>query len=130
MSFNVYYLTRVQLESLTPMVYKMSIQKEENNGEFKPQIYQKRGKGQNRQNFGNRDRNRSFSRDKRSKTLDPTIGDNHKTDAYNVDMTVGEEVIDVKIIIIEMTVEIEGDKTLGEASIMTIGIETEHEKEV
>ena len=57
-------LIREQLESLTSMVYNMSIQKEENNRPFKPQICQKRGKGQNRQNFGNRDRNRSFSRDR------------------------------------------------------------------
>ena len=41
----------------------------------------------------------------------------------------GEEAIDVKIII-EMIVEIEGDKTLGEASVMTIGIQVEQEKEV
>ena len=43
----------------------------------------------------------------KDKTSDLTIGDNQKTDAYNVDMTVGEELIDIKIIIIEMTVEIE-----------------------
>ena len=67
----------------------------------------------------------------KDKPLDPTTGDNCKTDAYNRDMTVGEEIIDVRIIItIEMTVEIEGDKTLGESSIMTIGIETDQEKEV
>ena len=47
-----------------------------------------------------------------------------------MDMTVGEEVIDVKIIIIEMTAEEEGDRTLGEASVMTKGIEAEQEKEV
>ena len=48
-------------------------------------------------------------------------------------MTVGEEVIDIKIMIIEMTVEIEGNKTLEEASVvidMTIGIGVEQEKEV
>ena len=65
------------------------------------------------------------------KTLALTTGDNCKTDAYHVDMTVGEEVIYVRItIIIEMTVQIEGDKTLGEASVMTLGIEAEQEKEV
>ena len=53
----------------------------------------------------------------KDKTLDPTIGDSHKTD--NVDVTVGEEVIDIKIMIKEMTVEIEGDKTLGKASAIT-----------
>ena len=45
-------------------------------------------------------------------------------------MTGGEEVIDVKTIIMEMTMEIEGDKTLGEASVITIGIEAKQEKEV
>ena len=67
------------------------------------------------------------------KTLDLTVGDNHKTDAHNMDMTVREEVIDVKILIIERTVEIEGDKTLGEVSIrtdMTIGIGVGQDKEV
>ena len=63
----------------------------------------------------------------KDKILDLTIGRNHKTDVHNVDMTVGEEVIDFKIIIIEMTVEIEGDKTLGEASVMTTAIEAEQE---
>ena len=44
-----------------------------------------------------------------------------------MEMTVGEEVIDVNIIT-EMTVEIEGDKTLGEVLVMTI--EVDQEKEV
>ena len=105
----------------------MSIQKEENNRPFKPQIHQKKRRAQNRQNFGNRDRNRSYSREDKDKTLDPTIGDSHKTD--NMDVIVGEEVIDVKI----MTVEIEGDQTLEETSVMTdmtIGKGVEQEKEV
>ena len=48
-------------------------------------------------------------------------------------MTLGEEVIHIKIMTIEMTVEIEEDKTLGEASVMTdmiIDIRVEQEKEV
>ena len=101
-SFNTHDLIREQLESLTSMVYNMSIHKEDNNRPFKPQIHQKKRRGQNRQNFGNRDRNRSYSREK-DKTLNPTVGDNHKTD--NMDMTVGEEVIDVKIMKIEMKQE-------------------------
>ena len=80
------------------MVYNMSIQKEENSRPFKPQIYQKRGRGQSRQNFGNSNRNRSFSRDRQRQNLDLTIGNNYKTDAYNMDMTVGEEITDIKII--------------------------------
>ena len=47
-----------QLENLTSMVYNMSIQKEENNRLFKPKIYPKKGRGQGRQNFNDRDRNR------------------------------------------------------------------------
>ena len=43
----------------------------------------------------------------KDKTLDPTIGANHKIDAYNVDVTVGEEVMDAKITIMKITVETE-----------------------
>ena len=46
------------------MVYNMSIQKEKYNSPFNPQIHQKRKRGENQQNFRNRDRNRSFSRDR------------------------------------------------------------------
>ena len=44
---------------------------------------------------------------------------------HHVGVIVEEEVIDIKIII-EMTVEIEGDKILGETSVM---IEVDHKKE-
>ena len=50
-SFNVQEPVREQLENLTSMVYNISIQKEENSKPFKPQIYQKRGWGQNRLKF-------------------------------------------------------------------------------
>ena len=70
-SFNAHDPIRGQLESLTSMVYNMSIQKEDNNRQFKPQIYQKRGREQNRQKFGNRDRNRSFSRDRQRQNFRP-----------------------------------------------------------
>ena len=63
-SFNVQDPIRQQLESLTSMVYNMSMQKEENSKPFKPQIYQKRGRGQKRQNFGDRDRSSTFNSDK------------------------------------------------------------------
>ena len=47
------------------MVHNMSIQKEENNGPFKPQTHQKNTRGQNRQNFDNRDRiDHTVERDK------------------------------------------------------------------
>ena len=39
-------LIREQLESLSSMVYNMSIQKEENNRPFKPQIHQRKRRGQ------------------------------------------------------------------------------------
>ena len=48
-----------RLENLTSMMYKMSIQQEEGKKPFKPQVYPKRGRGQRRQNFGNRDRSRN-----------------------------------------------------------------------
>ena len=38
---------RKQLDSLTSMIYNMSIQKGENNRPFKPEIHQKRRRGQN-----------------------------------------------------------------------------------
>ena len=53
-------------------------------------------------------------RDK-DKSLDPAMRDSHKIG--NVEMTIEEEVIDVKIIA-EMIVETEGDKTL-EVLVMT-----------
>ena len=61
----------------------------------------------------------------KGKVLDATTGDNHHTDMFNVEMIVEEEVIDIKIII-EMTVEIEGDKILGEVLVV---IEVGQEKE-
>ena len=66
-SFNAHNPIIEQLESLTSMVYNMSKMKEENNRQFKPQICQKRGRGKSRQNFGNRGRNRSFRRDRKTK---------------------------------------------------------------
>ena len=59
-SFNEQDPIKEQLENLTTMVYNMSMQKEENTKPFKPQIYQKRGRGQNRQNFSKRDRSKSI----------------------------------------------------------------------
>ena len=51
-----------RLENLTSMMYKMSIQQEEGKKQFKPQVYPKRGRGQRRQNFGNRNRSRNNDR--------------------------------------------------------------------
>ena len=65
-SFKVQDPIREQLENLTSMVYNMSMEKKENSKLFKPQIYQKRGRVQSRQNFGNRDRGRTFSSDRQN----------------------------------------------------------------
>ena len=70
-SFNVQDPIGEQLENLTSLVYNISMQKEENNQPFKPQIYQKRGRGQNRQNFGNRDRSRAFNSDRQRQNFRP-----------------------------------------------------------
>ena len=70
-SFNVQDPIKEQLENLTSMVYNMSMQKEENTKPFKPQIYQKRGRGQNRLNFGNRDRSRAFNGDRQRQNFRP-----------------------------------------------------------
>ena len=50
-SFNTHDLVREQLESLTSMVYNMSMHMEDNNRPFKPQIHQKKRRGQNKENF-------------------------------------------------------------------------------
>ena len=70
-SFNVQDPIKEQLGIPTSMVYNMSMQKEENTKPFKPQIYQKRGRGQNRQNFSNRDRCRAFNGDKQRQNFRP-----------------------------------------------------------
>ena len=61
-SFNTQDLIREKLDSLNLMVYNISIQKKGNNRSFKPQIHQKRKRGQNQQNV--RDKYRSFSRNR------------------------------------------------------------------
>ena len=77
-----------KLENLTSMMYKMSIQLEEGKKPFKPQVYPKRGRGQRRQNFVNRDRSRNNdSKDK--------ISDKPRIDAEMVT----EEVIIDKLLV-------------------------------
>ena len=68
-SFNTHDLIREQLESLTSMVYNMSVHKEDNNRPFKPKIHQKKRRGQSRHNFGHR--NRSYSRDRQRQNFRP-----------------------------------------------------------
>ena len=63
-SFNAQDLIGKQLENLTSMVYNMSVQKEEGKKPFKPQVYPRRGRGQGRRSFDNRDRSRSFNVDR------------------------------------------------------------------
>ena len=57
-SFSTQDPIREQLDNLTSMVYHMSMEKEGNNRSFKPQIHQKRKRGQSQQHFRDRDRNR------------------------------------------------------------------------
>ena len=111
----------------------MPIQKEENNRPVKPQIKLKE-KAKTDRTFVIEIKIDHTVETLKDKTLDLTIGDNHKTDAYNVDMTVGEEVIDAKIMITRVTIEIEGDKILEETLVMTdmtveTGMGVEQEKE-
>ena len=98
----------------------MSIQKEENSKPFEPQIKQKGGQGQNRQNFGDKDRSRTSNNDRQRQILDPIIGDNHKTD--NMGTIIEGETTNVKIIV-EMTVETEEDKIL---EVIILEAEVQH----
>ena len=106
-SFNTQYPIQEQLDNFTSMVYNMSVQKKGYNRPFKPQIHQKRRRGQNWQMFRDRDRNRSSSRDgvncrrTMTKTSGKTIGDNHR-----IDKTIGEEIIDAKIMEPKMKIDI------------------------
>ena len=79
-----------------------------------------RGKGENRQNFSNRDRNRSYSRDTQRQNFRPNYrgqsqnrhvqyGNDHRRGSYRCQK-----------IIIEMTVEIEGDKTLDVLAMIEV----------
>ena len=56
------------VERMTVLMDKMHIKLDQKEVSYKPQIYQKRGRGQNRQNFiqnnNNWRRNRSFSRER------------------------------------------------------------------
>ena len=65
-SINPQDLIGEKLENLTSMMYKMSIQQQEEKKLFKPQVYPKRGRGQRRQNFGNRDRSRNNDRQRQN----------------------------------------------------------------
>ena len=58
-SLNAQDSIKERLENLMSMMSKMSIQQEEGKKPFKPQVYPKRGRGQRRQNFDNRDRSRN-----------------------------------------------------------------------
>ena len=92
----------------------MSIQQEEGKKPFKPQIYPKRGRGQRRQNFSNREVEIMIGKDK--------ISDKPRMD---VEMVTEEVIIDKTLV--EVTVELEAGKTLGE--IIIIMIEADQEKE-
>ena len=55
------------MERMTVLMDKMYIKLDQKNVSYKPQVYQKIGRGQNRQNIGQNNnwrRNRSFSRER------------------------------------------------------------------
>ena len=111
-SFNAHDPIREHLDSLTSMVYNMYIQKEENNRPFKPQIHQKKRRGQNRQDFGNRDRNKSYSGDRQSHNFRSNYRRQPQDRQCGCDSRRGSYRHQI------MTIEIEADKTLEETSIM------------
>ena len=128
-SFNTHDPIREQ--SLTSMVYNMSILKKTIIDHLNLKFI-KRKEGDKTDRTLMIEIDHIVEKDK-DKTLDPILGDNHKTDIYNLELTVREEIRDIKIMIIEMIVEVEGVKTLEETSAMTdmtIGIEAEQEIEV
>ena len=79
-SFNIQDSIGEQLENVTLMVYNMSMQKEEDKKPFKPQVYPKRGRGQSRQNFGNRDRGRVFNGDRQRQNFRQSQNRQHGND--------------------------------------------------
>ena len=104
-----------RLENLTSMMYKMSIQQEEGKKPFKPLGYPRRGRGQGRQNFGNRDK------------VEIMIGEDKISDKPRMDVEMLTEEVIIDRTLVEVTVEIEAGKTLGE--IIIIIIEADQEKE-
>ena len=106
-SFNVQDPIREQLESLTSMVYNMSIQKEENSKPFKPKSIRREVRDKADKILVTEIEVTHLIVTDRDKILDPIIGDNHKTD--NVETIIEEEITDVKTIV-EMIVETEEDK--------------------
>ena len=93
----------------------MSIQQEEGKIPFRPQVYPKRGRGQRRQSLGNREK------------VEIMIGKDKISDKSRIDaeMVTEEVIIDKKLV--EVTIEIEEGKTLGE--ILIIMTEVDQEKE-
>ena len=85
----------------------MSVQKEGYNRPFKPQIHQKKRRDQNPKNTEIEIETyhpvgiEETTDDTMTKTLGQAIGDNHR-----IDETIGEEIIDAKIMEPEMRVEV------------------------
>ena len=106
-SFNTQDLIQEQLDNLTSLVYNILVQKEAYNRPFKPQIQQKRRRGQNQQNSEIETEIdhllgiEQTTDGTMTKTLGQAIGDNHR-----IDKTIGEEIIDAKIMEPEMKIEI------------------------
>ena len=69
-SFDVLERNSENMERMTVLMDKMYIKLDQKDVPYKPQIYQKRRRGQNRQNLGQNNnwrRNRSFSRERNYK---------------------------------------------------------------
>ena len=98
-SFNTHDPIRYQLDSCS-MVYNLSIQKEENNlRPFKPQIHQKKEEDKTDKMLVIETEIDHSVEIEKDKTLDLTIGDNCKIDIHKVDVIIGQEAIDAKIMV-------------------------------
>ena len=105
-SYNTQDLIEEQLDNLTSMVYNMFIQKEGYNRPFKPQIHQKR-RGQNWKSseieteIDHPVGIEQTTDETMTNALGQAIGDNHRKNE-----TIGEEIIDTKIMEPEVKTEI------------------------
>ena len=106
-SFNTQDLVQEQLDNLTSMVYNVSIQKEGYNRTLSPRYIKREGEARTDKMLETETEidhpvGIEQTTDKTmTKTLGKTIGDNHR-----IDETIGEGIIDAKIMEPEMRVEI------------------------
>ena len=123
-SFDVQDPIRGQLESLTSMVYNMSIQKEENSKHLSLKSIKREVRDKTDKILVTKIEVEHLIMTDRDKILDPTIGDNHKTG--NVGTIMEGETTDIKIIV-EMTVGTEEDKIL---EVIITEAEVQHQEAI